>query len=84
MIYRLLVGNLGKLNELAVGLIAGISVVWAVYSFTQGDVLGGVVAVVGGFMATILICGPVAVLLDIRDLLSEERGEDNDRRSVPR
>ncbi len=72
MLWKAVLKHLGKINQGIVGLVLGVSLVWAVHSFIEGRLAEGLLALVG-VLVIVVFFGAVGVLVQIRDLLAEGR-----------
>ena len=78
---RFLAKSLGTLNAIVAGILLLATVIFAIFSVmvgikNEGALLGavaGVTTLVGGLIVTTMLCGVIAVLIDIRNILQSTR-----------
>ena len=72
MLWEAVLKHLGKINQGIAGLVLGVAVARAVYSFIEGRVTEGLLTLVGA-LVLVAFFGMVGLLVQIRDLLAEGR-----------
>ena len=72
MLWEAVLKHLGKINQGIAGLVLGVALVWAVYSFIEGRMTEGLLTLVAA-LVMVAFFGAVGVLVQIRDLLAEGR-----------
>jgi hypothetical protein len=68
---KMLVEWLSILNQVFAAIIVIGGIIVGARFFDGSAIVGGILGYIGGSVAAVLICGAIAVLIDIRTLLSE-------------